>query len=146
MLIAKNSKTYMFYASVRNVTKEKKASIQFVENERRFKMASEQANIYYWEYNILTKEMFPCFRCMRDLGLPLVVKNYPEPAIDMGIIPKDYADIYRTVHKRLESGEKSIELEIPLTVGRIPFKVRYTTEFNSAGRPVKAYGSATCIE
>ena len=41
--------------------------------------------------------------------------------------------------------EKSIEIEMPLTVGRIPFKVRYTTEFDNAGRPVKAYGSATYI-
>ena len=145
MLIAKNSKTYMFYATVRNITKEKKTVLQFIESERRFKMASEQANIYFWEYNILTKDMFPCFRCMRDLGLPLVVKNYPEPAINMGIIPEDYADIYREIHKRLEKGEKSIEIEMPLTVGRIPFKVRYTTEFDDAGRPVKAYGSATYI-
>jgi hypothetical protein len=33
--------------------------------------AGEQANVYAWEYTIGTKQMRPCFRCMRDLGQPL---------------------------------------------------------------------------
>ena len=32
---------------------------------------------------------------------------------------------------------------MPLTEDRIPFMVRYTTEFDENGRPYKAYGSAT---
>jgi len=31
---------------------------------------------------------------------------------------------------------------LPLTEARVPFKVKYTTEFDEYGRPVKAYGSA----
>ena len=40
-----------------------------------------------------------------------------------------------------------IQLEgiIPLTKQRIPFVVKYTTEFDDNGRPVKAYGSATAV-
>ncbi len=143
LLIGKSKDSNLFFISLRNITNEKKVTLKYIETEKRFKAASEQANIYYWEYNILTKQMFPCFRCMRDLGLPMVVENYPEPAIDMGIIPADYADEYRNIHKRLEQGEKNIEIEIPLTVGRTPFIVRYTTEFDDSGRPVKAFGSAT---
>lgn len=81
--------------------------------------------MYAWEYTIGTKEMRPCFRCMRDLGLPALVRNYPEPAIDAGIFPPDYADMYRDWHRQLEEGVESLEAIIPLTVGRVPFHVRH---------------------
>ena len=82
---------------------------------------------------------------MRDLGLPPIVRNYPEPAIESEIIPPDYADMYRDWHRQIEAGAESLEAIIPLTVGRVPFHVRYTTEFDENGRPLKAYGSATMV-
>jgi hypothetical protein len=63
----------------------------------------------------------------------------------MGIFPPDYADMYRDWHKQLEEGVPSLEAVIPLTVGRVPFIVRYTNEFDENGKPVKAYGSATLV-
>lgn len=135
----------IIFEEIRNVTAEKKDIDKLTESERRFKIASDQINIYYWEYTVATKEMRPCFRCMRDLGLPALVKNYPEPAIEMGIFPPDYADMYRDWHRQIAEGVKELEADIPLTVGRVPFKVRYTTEFDENGKPVKAYGSATLI-
>ena len=108
-------------------------------------MAADQANVYAWEYTIATKEMRPCFRCMRDLGLPSLIENYPEPVIESGLFQPDYADEYRDWHRRIAEGEKSIEGIMPLTVGRVPFHVRYTTEFDENGRPLKAYGSATMV-
>ena len=82
---------------------------------------------------------------MRDLGLPPLVENYPEPAIDVGIFPSDYADMYRDWHRQIENGAEHLEAIIPLTVGRVPFHVRYTTEFDENGKPLKAYGSATLV-
>ena len=107
--------------------------------------AADHANIYAWEYFIDTKEMRPCFRCMRDLGLPPLIKNYPEPLIENGLFPQDYADMYRAMMKRIDEGSKTEEAIIPLTVGRVPFYVRYTTEFDENGKPLKAYGSATLV-
>lgn len=89
--------------------------------------------------------MRPCFRCIRDLGLPPLLKNYPEPVIDAGIIPQDYADMYRDWHRQCANGAKCLEAIILLTVGRVPFHVRYTTEFDESGKPVKVYGSATMV-
>ena len=147
MRILESSKgSYMFYAMIRNITAEKTQLNQLIDSERRFKAASEQVKIYYWEYDVKTKDMHPCFRCQRDLGLPEVVHNYPEPVIENGIFPPDYADMYREWHKNIEKGVKEQEAIIPLTKDRIPFKVRYTTEFDSLGRPVKAYGSATLVD
>jgi len=144
-LIGKSDNEYIFYVSVRNVSAEKREFIELSKYERQFKQVTEQVNIYYWEYDINTKDMKPCFRCMRDLGLPPVVHNYPEPAIEGGIFPPDYADMYRDWHKQLASGVKELEAVIPLTVGRVPFRVKYVTEFDEYGRPVKAYGSATLV-
>lgn len=144
-IIGRNGDHYLFYAMIRNVTTEKEYYAEVHDNERRFKMASEQANIYYWEYTVATKEMRPCFRCMRDLGLPPLLQNYPDSAIEAGVFPPEVADMYRDWHRQIEAGVPELEAVIPLTVGRIPFRVKYTTEFDENGRPVKAYGSAVLI-
>ena len=143
--IGEADKQHLFYAMVQNITAEKKRYAQVAEDEARYKFAFEQANVYAWEYTIATKEMRPCFRCMRDLGLPPLIRNYPEPVIENGVFPPDYADQYRDWHKQLEQGVESIEGIIPLTVGRVPFHVRYTLEKDENGRPLKAYGSATLV-
>lgn len=136
---------YLFFASIHNITAEKKQYSDLEISEKRFRFASEQANVYAWEYDIATKEMRPCFRCMRDLQFPPVLYNYPEPAIKAGVFPPEYADMYRDWHKQLANGVEHLEAIIPLTVGRIPFHVRYTLECDEAGKPLKAYGSATLV-
>lgn len=144
-LIGQTKEEKLYYVMVRNITKEKQKYLAVLDNEKRFKAASEQANIYFWEYNVDTKEMRPCFRCMRDLGLPAVLTNYPESAIEMGVFPEEVADMYRDWHKQIENGVESLEAVMPLTAGKIPFHVRYTTEFDENGKAVKAYGSATLV-
>ncbi len=136
---------HLFYIMIRNITKEKKLFNEVYASDQRFRAASEHSNIYAWEYNINTKEMRPCFRCMRDLNLPPLIKNYPEPLIEVGIFPSDYAEYYRKFMKKIDDGVGTIEAVIPLTTGRIPFKIKYTTEFDAGGKPVKAYGSAILL-
>ncbi|MBQ8281887.1 MAG: bifunctional diguanylate cyclase/phosphodiesterase [Lachnospiraceae bacterium] len=144
-MIGKSDDTCLFYAMIRNITMEKNRYSEMSDAERRFKMASEQVNIYFWEYTVATREMRPCFRCMRDLGLPALLTNYPDSAIERGIFPPEVADMYRDWHRQVAEGVTELEAIIPLTPNRIPFRVRYTTEFDENGRPVKAYGSAALI-
>ncbi len=136
---------YLFYCLVKNITAEKKRYDAMYDSELRFKAAFEQINVYAWEYTFSNKQMRPCFRCMRDLGLPAVVDNYPEPLIRDGIIPLDYADMYRNLLRRLENGEDVPPTIVPLTVGRVPFTFRYTIERDENGKPLKAFGSATIV-
>ncbi|MGM9968919.1 MAG: EAL domain-containing protein [Anaeroplasma sp.] len=144
-MIGTNGNEFLFLETIHNVTQQIKEYEALSLSEKRFRYASEQINIYAWEYDISTKTMRPCFRCMRDLGLPAIIENYPEPVIENGIFPQDYADMYRDWHKQIEHGIKELEAIIPLTTNRIPFRVRYTTEFDENGRPLKAYGSAELI-
>ena len=53
--------------------------------------------------------------------------------------------MYRDWHRQLEQGVEYLEAIIPLTVGRVPFHVRYTLEKDEAGKPLKAYGSAALV-
>ena len=145
VLIEKNDDGAVLYEGIRNITNERRVKETLDDIEYRYKQASEQINIYNWEYDIASKEMRPCYRCMRDLGLPAVVSDYPEPAIDAGIFPPDYADMYREMMKKIDAGAAELEADIPLTVGRVPFRIKYTTEFDEHGKPVKAFGSATLI-
>ena len=144
-MIGKAEDQYIFYAMVRNITSEKKRFSEITDSERKFRMASEQINVYAWEYYFSTKEMRPCYRCMRDLGLPAVVENYPAPVFENGLFPLDYKDMYYEMLDKLKHGEKYLEAVIPLTVGRVPFLIRYTTEFDENGTPLKAYGSAELV-
>lgn len=145
-LIGKSDDSCLFYATIRNVTDERNILDQYETVDKKFRLTSEQVNIYTWEYDVATRDMRPCFRCIRDLGLPPLVRNYPEPSIEMGIFPPDYADMVRDWHRQIEAGVVEIEAVIPLTKDRIPFRIRYTTEFDKAGNPVKAYGSATLVK
>ncbi len=144
-MIGKSDDTYLFYSSIRNVTAEKQMFTDMANSEKRFKMASEQVNIYFWEYTVATREMRPCFRCMRDLGLPPLLRNYPDSAIERGIFPPEVADMYRDWHVQVANGVKELEAVIPLTMNRVPFRVRYTTEFDENDNPIKAYGSAALV-
>ena len=145
VLIEKTSEGIFVYESVRNISSELKMKETLSDIEYRYRQTSEQINIYNWEYTIATKEMRPCFRCMRDLGLPPIVYDYPEPVIENGTFPPDYADFYRDMMKKIDEGIPEIEADIPLTVGRIPFRIKYTTTFDENGKPVKSFGSATLI-
>lgn len=145
VLVEKKPDMAILYEGIRNITDEVKTKEDLEDVDYRYKSTLEQNNIYNWEYNIATKEMRPCYRCMRDLGLPALVENYPEPAIEAGIFPPDYADIYRDIMRRVEAGETGIEADIPLTVGRVPFRIKYTIETDETGKAVKAFGSATLI-
>lgn len=144
-LIGRMDGKYLFYIMIRNITNEKMTFNNLFTSEKILKATFDHANIYAWEYTVATKEMRPCFRCMRDLGLPPLLKNYPEPAIELGIIPPEYADLYRDWHRQIAEGVEKLEMVIPLTAGRIPFRVIYTTEFDGSHKPFKAYGSAELV-
>lgn len=144
--IARSREKYTLFVTIRNITHSRMRLEQVLDMEQRFKAASEQADIYYWEYTVATHQMLPCFRCIRDLGLSPVIENYPESAIEMGIFPPEVAEQYRQWHRLIDAGEaKNLEAVIPLTAQRVPYHVRYTTQFDEYGHPIKAYGSATRV-
>lgn len=98
---------------VRNITAEKETYNELSHSDTIMRSTFDQVNIYYWEYNIINKEMRPCFRCMRDLDLPPLVKNYPDSAIELGIIPEEYGQMYKDFVAQLLTGVDKIEVIVP---------------------------------
>ena len=142
-LVGSSRGSFIFYAAIRNVTTEKLYIQQMEAANRRFSAVSEHLKIFYWEYIVATHEMRPCARCMRELGLPALVTNYPESLIQAGIFPPEAAEQYREWHHQIDAGVPKLEAVLPLTKDRLPYRIRYTTEFDEYGHPVRAYGSAT---
>lgn len=68
--IGQSDQTFLFYAMIKNITAEKEKFGELLHSDTIMRNTFDQINIYYWEYNLRNKEMRPCFRCMRDLGLP----------------------------------------------------------------------------
>lgn len=145
-MIGKSENSIMFYAMIRNITTEKHYYESILNSERIFKAASEQVGIYFWDFLFATRDMHPCFRCMRDLGLPPLVTNYPYPLIEQDIFPPEYADIFEGWCEQIRNGTKEVSGVVPLTSDRIPFLIRVTGEYDEVGNPVKAYCSATLAE
>lgn len=135
-------KQNLFHLSIRNITKEKNLELEEKASHQTIMKALDQVNMYAWEYIFATKEMHPCSRCQRDLGLPKVVRNYPEPVFTSGLFPMEYKEIYIEMLEKLSQGKEVPDIIIPLTKNRIPFKIRYTIEYDEIGIPYKAYGSA----
>ena len=145
-LIARKVELEIFYLSIEDITERVELSSRneellkaIEEREDIFMNAAEQVNMFFWKYDIKTKEMFPCFRCQKYLSLPQKVENYPQPAIDTCIFPE--GPHYKEVMERVDRGEDIDEI-MPLTCERVPFRVRYTVKRDKDGNPSVAYATA----
>lgn len=145
-MIGKSGESYLFYAMVRNITTEKRQYAEMQNNLERFRILAEQAEVYYWEYIIDTKVMYPCQRCIRERGLPKVMCNYPESAVEIGVVPQEAAEEYIKFHELLSTGIKEAEIVVPMTKQKLPHRVKYSVFFDEGGKPVKAYGCAVVIK
>lgn len=145
-LIARKVELEIFYVSIEDITERVELSFRnegllkaIEQREDIFRNAAEQVNMFFWKYDIKTKEMLPCFRCQKYLGLPERIENYPDPAIESCIFPE--GDEYREIMKRVDAGEDIDEI-MPLTTEKVPFRVRYTVKRDSEGKPDVAYATA----
>ncbi len=148
--LSRKVESSIFYLSIEDVTvrvRLLKSNKQLVgeikERENLFMHAAEQVNLFFWKYDIKTKEMYPCSRCQSFFGLPKRVENYPEPAIGMCIFPE--GDRYRDIIKRVDAGE-DIDEVMPLSSEHVPFRVRYVVERDKDGNPTVAYATALPVK
>ena len=72
--------------------------------------------------------------------------NHPESAIEMGVVPPEAGDEYIELHKKLSTGIKEIEIDVPMTKAKLMHRLKYNVVFDEGGKPVKAYGCAVVLE
>lgn len=148
--LSRKVQSSIFYMSLEDVTdkvellvRNRQLMAEIKEREELFRHAAEQIDLYFWRYDIRTKEMHPCFRCQQNLGLPELVADYPASLTGMCIFPEDYQ--YRMIMQRLDRGEE-VDVTLPLTADRIPYRIRYSIENGDDGKPLYAYGTAIPVD
>lgn len=145
-LIAQKVGLDVFYLSIEDITesvrltrRNQKLLKEIEEREDIFMNAAEQVDMFFWKYDIKSKDMYPCSRCQKNLDLPKLVRNYPYPAIEMCIFPE--GDKYMEIMERVDRGEDIDEI-MPLTKERVQYRVRYTVKRDADGNPSVAYATA----
>lgn len=137
----------------------KKASIHFVQNrterEKNIKYIKYQReiierilkeqSILYWEYDIKEEKCINSSQIVNMCGFPEVIENFPQGAVDLGIVPEGYVEMITELHNRLKKNkqEEIIEGEICLKDGKIiKANISYMPLCNVDGECEKILGIA----
>lgn len=106
--------TYLIYASYADVTVQKLTEQKLLASERAIDFATEEASLWYWQYDPNKKCAYFGKRCMRDFGLPAVMNNFPQAWLDTGRVLPEYKAIYLESVKKIDRGEPQVRFEAQL--------------------------------
>lgn len=103
--------------------------------------------IQYWIYNPMDDSAVSGLNAMAELGCSQYWGDFPQRLIDMGLIHKKSTENWLQMHQQIKQGEAEIISEILVIEQGIPIwkKIHYYTEYDEAGKPVKATGIAENI-
>ena len=141
-LLEQNNNHYILYGLIRNVTEEMLQIQDFRTYIRRSVKVCEQVGLYFWEYDVKTKRVYPGPRIMKEFNLPSVLENYPECMIGKKVIEDSFLDTYIQWHKDIANGQKHFSAIVHSPLDGRELLVRYETEFDENGKPIRAIGSA----
>lgn len=143
-----NGKRLRTIGTLEDIHEQKTAELERQQNLFRLSTVMNDSGIHYWEYDITKKIAYIGELAQRDMGFPAILENYPQSKIDLGAIPPEYAEEYRQMHRNLDGGAPSQQMEFPVgdSDGTPHWKrIRYHTLFDESGRPVRAIGTAVDI-
>lgn len=123
----------------------KKAEQELQENQLRYSVAIKSSGINVWEYDIPKDSLYIVSNSARIKQNCYHIDNYSKSSIENGFVRKDSIKPFLSIFERLKNGEKEITEDIWYKTtdqaGWWCERVTYTTAFDSAGKPVKAYGA-----
>ena len=79
---------------------------------------------------------------MKEFNLPSVLENYPECMIGKNVVEDSFLDTYIQWHKDIAKGQKHFSAIVHSPLDGRELLVRYETEFDENGKPIRAIGSA----
>lgn len=122
---------------------------ELMHSEASLRAAIAHTGMFYWEYEIDTDIVRTGNIPAHDPDRPQIVYRYPEVLIEKGLIHPDSAETYRSIHKELKNGKKSLSCEI-MTVeqdGTARWKrIRYTVLEDDEGNNHIAFGTSENID
>lgn len=134
---------------ITDLTEEMKIRQQLQTEQESFKAALSCTGLHHWEYDVQHDMAIQSDKCVRDLQIPKVMKNYPQSFLDTNLILPQYWSRYLEVHRELKQGAKEVMMEHQIWPpnAREPSWERliYKNIFDDSGRPVRAVGTAIDI-
>ena len=137
----------MVFVCVSEITREKEAEQEILRSRQNYESAVEEAQLVTWEYDIPASRVVMASNDFtqydyRKFGLPKEIGNVPESLVPY--IDEKYQQEFLDMYKKIKDGapKASCEIWYRLMAGQEPRceHISYTTVFDDAGKPVRAYG------
>ena len=106
---------------------------------------AKQVGFFYWEYDIKKNIMIAPYPHLAPLGIPSYLENFPKSFVDGDYIHHTSKQKYLELHKKIKDGAEEGETVIQFHSRfgtEDTFYIKYTTQFNKNGKPIRAIGTA----
>jgi PAS domain S-box-containing protein len=135
----------LYQAVFSDMDKEKRIEAALKENQLRYEVAVKSSGINIWEYDIQKDSLLVVSSSVRIKQNCFVIEHYVQSTLTNGFVREDSLPKFRSIFDRLRSGTKEVSEDIWYKTtdqtGWWCERVTYTTMFDAAGRPVKAFGA-----
>ena len=132
-----------------DLTEEIRIRQELQTEQESFKAAVSCTGLHHWEYDVQNDMAIQSDKCVQDLQIPKIMKNYPQSFLDTNIILPQYWNRYLEVHRELKQGAKEVSMEHQIWPpnAKEPSWERliYKNIFDVSGKPVRAVGTAIDI-
>jgi diguanylate cyclase (GGDEF)-like protein len=132
-----------------NISSLKQVEEQLQLTKRRYDLILDQTEDIIFDWNIRDRSVYFSHTFTRKLGREPVTGNFPENAVQSGIVDQRDAQNFLDSFHGLEKGKSSFELELRLKNAEeesIWFRMIATTVFGGTGEPIRAVGTLQDID
>ncbi|RGZ01586.1 PAS domain-containing protein [Clostridium sp. AM58-1XD] len=132
-----------------DITIQKKAQEELRLGEERLTTAIRHAAVQFWEYDIRSSRAYMSDFSQQSYGVPHIMDDFPQSFLDLNIIHPDDKKAYLKLHEKLRNGSASAMLEYRVKKPGEDYRwllAHYTTSFDEAGRPQRAFATAESID
>ena len=106
--------TQLAYVSYTDVTKQQLTEQQLRASERAIDFATEEAGLWYWQYDPSKDCAYFGERCMHDFDLPAVLENFPQAWLASGHVLPEHHATYAAAIQKIKDGEPQVCFEAQL--------------------------------
>ncbi|MDD3253082.1 MAG: response regulator [Lachnospiraceae bacterium] len=128
---------------VMDITRQKETEEALRLSEEKFRIATENSDVSFWSYNLLTKEIIQTPASQMRHGYEEIVTDVPDSVIQSGFVRQDSVKAFTELYEHLQQGAKTCSADIwfrtPDKKGWWCEHIDYANVFDKNGRPVCAY-------
>lgn len=147
--LAENRGRKIFYASIRNVTKEKEAEEQLRISEERLRLAMQSTSSILFDLDIKNRALDYGEKDTGLVGLPSHLENVPGCMIEKGLVHPDYTKPLLQMYQDIFDGKPKSGCETLLRASDGSYhweRIRMTSVFDKDGYPAHAVGVVENID